>query len=947
MGRLVEVDDETGCHAVIVAALARFAVDDFLPRLKDESERYLGIDPYIALRLAEALVFAAQAANRPDHHALGLMASGDAFRVLGRFEDSVAAMDAAGDLYRSLGDEIGWARTRNGWLRSIHRLGRGATALAVADEARCILAERGVWLRAANLTYNTAFVCFELGRYDEALARYDQAAHIYESLGESAEFDAAAMKLNRAVLLADLGNFSAALQLYEEIREVFLRHGRTLGVLKQDWQTALVNVAQGHYTLALQRLRAVLAAMEDAGLDIDAAWVCLGIIECYLSLNQDTEARELAEETIRRFERHGTPTEAATARLYCALAYTRLGDLKRAVALLDEAARINADAGLIVHLGLVMLQQASVHLQDEDWRAASEVAGKASALFAERGLTIRTAQADVIRARAAFALGDVLGAETLSKSALAVSRDRDVPWLAHECEHILGGVAESRGNLHEALHRYGDAVASIERLQSSLAIELRSNFLADKLRPYEDAIAASLRLSQPHLAFAYLERAKSRALVDYLASNLEVQLRARQGASQDMMDTLARLREEHAFFYHQLYGYGLTRRAEEAPKQLDEATLRAAIQDRERRIATLIERLALDQMEGLTVAPSVANEGTAIPQVDGGTVLLEYFFRADGGVAFAITEEGLTAIPLTARPREIQRLVEMWHLNLAATSRAIASHAPVEALGKNARGILASLYRALIAPVASHLTGRERLIVIPYGPSHAVPFNALYDGSRFLIEQFEVSGCLSSHLLRLCADRPHRAGQRALVMAYTNGGQLPAVLAEARAVAALLPGECYVEEAATRSRLIGAAESHSILHLAAHGEARLDNPAFAHVHLADGQLSTLDVFNLRLHGALVTLSACETGRGIMTQGNELVGLSRGFLYAGASTLVQSLWRVEDDATAELMAQFYRELRAGSTKGAALCLAQRAILSAHSAHPFHWAPFQLVGDSGPL
>ncbi len=96
------------------------------------------------------------------------------------------------------------------------------------------------------------------------------------------------------------------------------------------------------------------------------------------------------------------------------------------------------------------------------------------------------------------------------------------------------------------------------------------------------------------------------------------------------------------------------------------------------------------------------------------------------------------------------------------------------------------------------------------------------------------------------------------------------------------------------------------MHLAAHGEARLDNPTFAHLQLADGQLTTADVFNLALDGALVTLSACETGRSVVTGGDELIGLARGFLYAGAATLVQSLWRVEDGSTARLMERFYRQ-----------------------------------------
>src|SRR5262249_58932802 len=105
---------------------------------------------------------------------------------------------------------------------------------------------------------------------------------------------------------------------------------------------------------------------------------------------------------------------------------------------------------------------------------------------------------------------------------------------------------------------------------------------------------------------------------------------------------------------------------------------------------------------------------------------------------------------------------------------------------------------------------------------------------------------------------------------------------------------------------------HGVLHLAAHGEARLDNPTFAHVKLADGPLTTADVFKLPLAGALVVLSACESGRAAVHGGDELVGLTRGFLYAGAAALVQSLWRGEDGSTARLMGRVFRGPHHGPT-----------------------------------
>jgi len=942
--QFIELEDEFARHRWIEECLQRFPVDELLPHLKDVSGRqYLNSDPQIALHLVEALIYAATLTERADYRALGLIGLGDVFGVLGRYEESIAAVDEAAEIYRALGDEVGWARTRKEWLRSSHRLGRGEAALAEADRARQILENHQVWYRAATIEYCIASVCAALGRHEEALARYDHAQAMFESLGADAELAIVPLKSNKALLLTQLGDFRAALQLYGEIRPVNLRYDQAVDIL--DHNVALVHAAQGHYTRALHAYTAVLESYQRTGLNFEIACAAVNMVECYLSLNRYDEALDLANEAIEHADRYGIWNEAAQARFYGALAHARLGNSERALAMLKEAEEAFAVGGLDSQSALVVLQRAMFHLDDQQWIDALREAERAGTEFALRRMAVRQAQADLVRARASYELGDHESAARLSRSVLATSRDRDVPWLAHEGHHILGNVARARGDLDAALGAYDEAVASIERMQSSLATELRTHFLADKVRVYEDAIALSLRLSQPQRAFAYLERAKSRALVDYLAGNLEVRVKAREDTNPALLAALDRLREEHNWFYNQLYRYGLGGRDDAGPALSDDA-LREAIREREKQIARLLERLTLERAADLAVASApIADVRSPLPELEPGTVLLEYYLSDDAGAVFVVTPAGLTVVPLAARPGEIVRLLNQWQLNLASTARAIGSNGGIGGLGRNARAILAALYRALIAPVASHLAGCERLIVVPYGPTHTVPFHALHDGARYLIETMEVSVCPSSDLLRICGERPRRAERSALVVACSDGGRLPAVRDEARTVAALLPGECFVEEEATRDTLAASASRHGVVHLAAHGEARLDNPTFAHLKLADGQLSTADIFNLRLHGALVTLSACETGRSVVAGGDELIGLSRAFLHAGASTLVQSLWRVEDGSTARLMESFYRGISVGLSKGPALREAQCGLLAANGDHPYFWAPFQLIGDRG--
>jgi CHAT domain-containing protein len=123
---------------------------------------------------------------------------------------------------------------------------------------------------------------------------------------------------------------------------------------------------------------------------------------------------------------------------------------------------------------------------------------------------------------------------------------------------------------------------------------------------------------------------------------------------------------------------------------------------------------------------------------------------------------------------------------------------------------------------------------------------------------------------------------------------------------------------------------------------RADNPMFSSLRLHDGWLTATEVLQLDLDGTIVTLSACESARNQVLAGDELVGLARGFLGAGASTLVASLWLVQDETTAWMMENWYARLQSGANRAAALRDAQLTLKERHQ-HPYYWAPFVLIGQ----
>jgi CHAT domain-containing protein len=255
---------------------------------------------------------------------------------------------------------------------------------------------------------------------------------------------------------------------------------------------------------------------------------------------------------------------------------------------------------------------------------------------------------------------------------------------------------------------------------------------------------------------------------------------------------------------------------------------------------------------------------------------------------------------------------------------------------------LFNLYRMLFAPLRPMLRAKS-LLVVPHGEAHYVPFHALWDGANYLIDQYDFTYGASTAVLRICRDKPDSIAARDLILAVPDE-RTPSILDEASVLADLLPNaDVFIGEQARARVLRELGPSAGKVHIAAHGVFRSDNPLFSSVRMADSWLSMVDVFSLRLGSELTTLSACETGMSTLCGGDELLGLTQAFLYAGTPSLVVSLWRVNDRSTTLFMKGFYQGLSKGQTKPEAL---RRAMLDvkAEFPHPYFWAPFILLGKS---
>ena len=243
---------------------------------------------------------------------------------------------------------------------------------------------------------------------------------------------------------------------------------------------------------------------------------------------------------------------------------------------------------------------------------------------------------------------------------------------------------------------------------------------------------------------------------------------------------------------------------------------------------------------------------------------------------------------------------------------------------------------------------------MPHDALHYMPFQALRNGNAYLIEQnmlaFAPSAAVAVQLAQRTVD------QRTPLVAFGNPGTderlaLPGSEREAEQISNLFAGSrVFVKAAATRQQFRASVASAGILHVAAHAEVDLVDPLQSRILLApegtdDGFMHARDIYGMDMGNvALITLSACESGLGRVARGDEILGFTRSFLSAGASSLLVSLWQVEDESTALLMTTMYGGLAQGQPAAAAMQRAQLQVMQNPAfREPYFWAAFDLVGD----
>ena len=523
---------------------------------------------------------------------------------------------------------------------------------------------------------------------------------------------------------------------------------------------------------------------------------------------------------------------------------------------------------------------------------------------------------DFMLNRALLETGDVLAAKAGLDKLLESPQTRnngDIHW------RILfdrGRIAELERKPSEALEFYRRAIEIIEEQRSTINTEVsKIGYVGDKQEVYHRAIAILATQGEDQRAFEYVERAKARALVDLLASKRDFAVASGSEAGSSLVRQLDARESEQ--------------RVQDTSLPAEQLPLRTArtIQMKEQL------RVAAPELASL-VTVTAASVREIQTKLGAGVDLIEYYYYRDDLYAFVVSRAAVKAVKLdgSGLVAEIMRARASLENPQSADYLELAQR----------------LYRRVLEPVTPLLTG-QNVVIVPHGVLHYLSFSALHTGAEYAIDRYSVRLLPSASVMMYLKGRAARTMSR--VLAFGNPDQedrrLSLRFAEAEAIEiakAFARSTVLLRKEATETTFKKISGEFSHIHFATHGRFDSDAPLNSGLLLArdadnDGILTVGDLYSIRLNADLVTLSACETGLGKINHGDDLVGLTRGFLFAGANAIVGSLWPVEDLATAYLMTEFYSKL--GRTDNAtALRQAQQAAKQRYP-HPFFWAAFQLT------
>jgi CHAT domain-containing protein len=915
---------------------------EVVSELAEKVREQVRVDVPRALHLADAAIAISQKLKNKESKATALRAKANVLYVKGEHAAAADHHQQAAALFEAAGEANQVARTLSSSMQPLLLMGEYNRALAAAERARRIFTAEGDSWRLARLDINLGNVYYRQDRFEEALASYERA---YQGLpAEKDPEGIAAVLSNMATCYISLNMFPNALASYARARQFCEEHGMPLLVTQADYNIAYLHYLRGEYSRAIEMLRATRVNANKIGDAYHQALCNLDLSELYLELNLSAEAAELSQQGYEGFRKLGMGYEAAKSLAFSAMAAAQQGHAFEGLKLYSESREIFVKEKNRAWPSLIDLYRALAFFEEGRYFEARRYCAQALESFLSLNWKNKAVVAQLLLARTAMRTGEADQAFQHATAALDKVLELESPVLTYETHLLLGNLYSARADREQAYASYQSARHALETLRGNLrGEELKVSFIKNRLEVYENLVELCLaRSNDPSAAeeaFTYVEQAKSRSLMDLFARPAPAFTEKTPGQS-ELVRSIQDLREELNWYYN------LIEREQLQPEQQSPdriAALEKKAQRHEKELVRILhDATGADAAQAGLQMPShvpIATIRAAIPE---DTLLIEYFQVRDRILLCLLGRETLEIVPVTLEPR-IAGLLRLLQFQLSKFRLGPQYLETVhDSLLQTTQAHLKELYDELIAPVAPKLQAKH-LIFVPHGLLHYVPFHALFDGAQHLIDSYTVSYSPSASIYALCQSRTANSSGPSLVFGIPDP-QAPAILDEVQALTGVLDqAELFLGQNATVNVLREKGPASRLIHIATHGRFRQDNPMFSAIRMGDSFLSLFDLYQLRLPVELITLSGCSTGLNVVAAGDELIGLARGLLHAGAQSLVLSLWDVHDTSTAEFMTAFYRRLGNGESKAEAL---RSAMLELRASYPhcYQWAPFILVGKA---
>jgi CHAT domain-containing protein/tetratricopeptide (TPR) repeat protein len=910
--------------------------------LIEQSRELLRVDFHRALTSAQEAAAIAQETGDVRLQALSTRAIANALSVGGNNQRSVEHHAQAIAAFEQLEDHAELARTLSASLQPLLLIGRYDEALASADRARTLFEAQGDAVRIARLDVMIGNLLHRQDRFADAMACYERAHQALLQLGDADGVLSAIH--NKAVTLTTLNNFRDALGAYTEARRLATDRGLDQAVGQADYNIAWLYYLRGEYSRAIELLHAAAGVARRTGDGYHAALSLLDLSEIYLELNLSVDAREMAEQAHTRFNGLGMGYEAAKALVNAATSYGQEGKVFKAIELFTDARERMVHEHNQVWPSLIDLYQAILLVDEGRLFEARRLGAAALQQFEASGLTGKAALSHLLLARIALRLDDAAEARRRCEAALLQLSGIDSPILVYHARLLLGHALARTGDSAGAYASYQVARDALETLRSRLnGEELKIAFVKNKGEVYERLVQLCLDGEKGtggfEQAFALVEQAKSRTLFDLMFQPVHA-LAREEGSESQLAHAIRELREELNWYYH-LVELEQLRPGDNSDERL--SAFQREIGAREKEMARTVRELtATGAPQSDLLAPSVYSLDAIRAALPSDTTLVE-FFTVDDRIILCLVDRDLVEMAPVSLMSRVASQIRMLQFQFSKFRLGADYLKTFErALLATTQAHLHEIFNELLAPVWPRLRGR-RLVIVPHGALHYVPFHALYDGEQYVTDACAVSYAPSASIYARCQQQPAGGGDGALVLGVADD-QAPLIDAEAAAVAAVLPGaQLRTGRDATEQVLRTLGRHSRIIHIASHGYFRPENPMFSGIRLGDTYLNVYDLYRLRLDADLVTLSGCATGANVAAAGDELLGMTRGLFCAGAHTLLLSLWNVHDESSAALMTRLYRRIAEGAAPVDALRDTMRDLRAEHP-HPYYWAPFVLTGKS---